>query len=288
MSYDDLARLRGDQLDAILDPLRRAHAKLDRVVRGKVKGITEFGVYEATVKRQAINEEVKRVEAEIAQRMGRGVEAIAGGAVEATHARLGDDMQLRVDVGVVQRAQQNAAAMVKQVSTSIRAEINNAVVDALVGGTTREQFEQRMAKALGPDGFEARIERIARTELGEAYMQQQAANDEVLAATPGVDLIKRWVRSGKGPGRSRPEHDAIHGQERELEDLFDLGGGATASTPPGGGRFRCTGPLDPTLPPEQRIQCGCDVVRVPRGEAQQPYIASENPNPATSGPEEAA
>lgn len=276
MSYDDLKHLKNQQLEHVLWPLRRAHARLDKIVRGQVKGVTEFGIYEASSKRQAIVVEMQRIEAEIRSRLSKGVEAMASGAA-GLEAKRHAGIPFEVDASVIARAQQNAAAMVQQVTKGVKAQLNSAVVDALVGGSTREQFDARIREILGPDVLESRVERIARTELGEAYMQQQAANDEKLAATPGVDLIKRWVKSGKGPTRSRPEHDAIHGQERELEDLFGVGGGATAATPPGGGAHQATGPLDPMLPPEQRINCGCDVVRVPRSEAQQAYIQRTNP-----------
>lgn len=284
MSFDDLAGLTREQIDRALEPLRRAHARIERILRDG-KG-TEFDAFAALEKRGALEREIQRLEHELTDRLGTGVGAVAEGAVAVADERFASDdpaaAPLRVDANVVARAQRDAAQQVVGIGQAMRTDLNNAVVDALTGGHDRVGFEQAIRDAMGPDVTEARVERIARTELSKAYMGQQAANDQVLAQQPGVDLIKRWVRSGKGPGRSRPEHDAIHGQERELTDDFDLAGGATAATPPGGGEFQCAGPLDPRLPAAQAIGCGCDVVYVPREEARQAYIARAEPLPTTS------
>ena len=269
MSFDDLSRLTRAEIEKALDPLRRAQARIERIIKGG-KG-TEFDTFAALEKRGALQVEMDRLEHELQERLGKGVASMADGTV----AQAGRDVggaPLRVDSSAVAQAQRDAAAQVVDVAKSVRTQLNVAVVDALTGASDRPAFESAIRDAMGADVLEHRVERIARTELSKVYMAQQAANDQVLARTPGVDLIKRWVKSGKGTGRSRPEHDAIHGQERELEDLFDIGGGATAATPPGGGQYRAMGPLDPALPASQAIGCGCDVVRVSRSEARQSYI----------------
>lgn len=278
MSYDDLSRLTRQQIESALEPLRRAQARIERIVKaGKA---TEFGAFEAMSKKAALDAEVVRLERELGVRLQDGVQAVAAGAVDLAQGRdLGDagGPPLRVDPGAVLRAQADAAKQVVGIARAARTALNVAVVDALTGHSDRAAFDSAIRDALGPDVLEPRVERIARTELGKAYMGQQAAADRELARNPEVDLIKRWVKSGKGSNRSRPEHDAMHGQERELDDLFDMGGGATAETPPGGGQWRCMGPLDPSLPAAMATHCGCDVVRVSRSEARQPYIRKGPP-----------
>lgn len=280
MAYDDLSTLTRQQVDAALEPLRRAHARIEAILKAG-KG-TEFDTYTALTKKAALQQEMDRIERELQTRVGAGVERMAGAAAETVRAQVGEEVPVRVDSQAVAMAQRDAAAQVVDIAKSVRTQLNVAVVDALTGHSDRPAFDQAIRDAMGADVLEHRVERIARTELSRVYMGQQAANDQVLARTPGVDLIKRWVKSGKGPGRSRPEHDAMHGQERELDDLFDMGGGANAASPPGTGQYRCMGPLDPSLPASMAIGCGCDVVRVPRSEARQPYITEARNGPAVA------
>lgn len=289
MALDDLGDLTREQIEAALAPLRRAAASIERILRAG--RLTEFGTFEALTKRSALEQEIVRLEAALHDRLARGVDAMAQGAAQAAQAQgqaSGGAVPIEVSTSAVLRAQISAAEQVVGIGRSVRTALNQAVVDALTGGADRQAFESAIRDAMGPDVLEQRVERIARTELSKVYMGQQAVADQVLAHAPGVDLIKRWVKSGKGPGRSRPEHDAIHGQERELDDLFDMGGGATAETPPGGGAWRCMGPLDPSLPAAMAIHCGCDVVRVPRSEAQQSYIDKTPRNVPPPEPEAGA
>lgn len=279
MSLDDLSGLTRKQIETALEPLRRAAARIERIIKGGKA--TEFGVYEALTKKAALDAEMRRLEDELHERLRTGVDAVAQGAADAAQsvaAGAGDAPGIKVSTSTLLRAQADAAAQVVGIGRSVRTALNVAVVDALTGASDRQGFDAAIRDAMGPDALESRVERIARTELSKVYMGQQAANDVALSRMPGVDLIKRWVKSGKGPARARPEHDAIHGQERELDDLFDIGGGATAETPPGGGVWRAMGPLDPSLPAAQAIGCGCDVVRVDRSEALQAYISKEPRN----------
>jgi hypothetical protein len=277
VSYDDLSRLTKAEVEKALAPLRRAHARIEAIL--KSGAATDFDTFQALTKKEALQQEMDRLEGELLKRVQGGAERMADATVKRAQQQAAPDagpaLGLSVDAGAVRRAQMDAASEVVGVSKSVRTALNVAVVDALTGASDRPAFEKAVRDAMGPDVLEHRVERIARTELSKAYMGQQAANDRVLARAPGVDLIKRWVKSGKGTGRSRPEHDAMHGQERELDEDFDMGGGATAATPPGGGLYRCAGPLDPRLPASMVVHCGCDVVRVAREEAQQAYISKE-------------
>lgn len=277
MSFADLSSVTQHQIDEVLAPLRKAHARVEGIIKGG-KG-SEFDTYTALTKKAALEQEMHRLEEELRRRLQQGVEAMGGAAVaQANEAVPGGSAPVQVDVGAVQAAQRSAALQVVDIAKRVRTQLNVAVVDALTGHSDRPAFDQAIRDAMGADVLEHRVERIARTELSKVYMGQQAAADRELARTPGVDLIKRWVKSGKSSLRSRPEHAAIHGQERELNDLFDLGGGATAETPPGGGgMYRCMGPLDPSLPAAMVVHCGCDVVRVPRSEALQAYIDKGKP-----------
>ena len=85
---------------------------------------------------------------------------------------------------------------------------------------------------------------IVRTELGRVYAT--ATNQRLAQAStilPG--LRKQWRRSGKI--HSRPEHDGIDGQLRDIGSPFRLTNG-----------IELQHPRDPAAPLSETINCGCE------------------------------
>lgn len=177
----------------------------------------------------------------------------------------------------------SAGAEVRNVTDAIRREIGAVVTRAVTGRLTAEEYVAALGEAFDVAQPTHRIERILRTETSGVWMAQQAAVDAELAET-GIDLIKRWEAVGghRGDGRNRDSHRLIHGQERELDEPFNVGGGATDATPPGGAGERAMAPLDAGLSAGERINCRCRYVRVPRSSARQPYIAKSRPRRSES------
>lgn len=269
------------QLGEVLDALRKALARIEALLRGGSS--TDFGQFEALNRREAILREVDALEGELLTRV-RGMASLAAEASRAADApvfeRYGVSPVFGVDGSVVARAQAYAAAEVRDVTTQMRADLNSAIVRAVSGGSDRDALDAEIRLAFDGKVNEARVDRIVRTELGQAFVQQQAANDERMAFA-GIDLIKVWVH--KGGGRlvlgAREEHVAIHGQERELWQLFNVGRGATADTPPDSTvGEKANAPLDPSLSPGMRINCGCTVVRRPRRKSKKHYIPNVRPD----------
>lgn len=262
------------QIQSVLRELRKALKKMRGIVRGD-RG-TEFDRFAALRKKQAIEREVDALERTLVNRIG-----------DATRAAvpIADDLHpeapangVGISANVVSRAQADAAKFVRDITDRARRELNQAVVQATTGEDTRQEFEQRIADVIDEDVMSSRVERIARTELGKVFEDQGRQADQELAAM-GSDLIKVWSHKCGGamcPG-ARPDHVALHGQERELWQDFNVGGGATKSTPPGGVGTSAPRPLDGALPAKHVINCGCTVERIPRVEAVQPYTAKVNP-----------
>lgn len=256
---DDAAR-------ALLAELRATRERLDVELRRRT--LTDYGRSTILARRAAVEREVDRMTAEMARRMG---EVVRSGA-EASARDVSDvgGVRVNVDAAVVAFAQESAADEVRNVGDDVRRGLRRAVVRALAGGLNREGLDLEIERALGSENTRERVERIARTEVSRAYGQQGVAANKALLAR-GSDLIQRWVATNDV--RTRPEHRAIHGQERELDQPFHIGGGATYATGPDDGvGTPCNAPLDPSLPPELGIQCRCRRVLVPREEARQPYI----------------
>lgn len=91
-------------------------------------------------------------------------------------------------------------------------------------------------------GGRGRALTIVRTELGRAFgAATQERQEQAKAVLPG--LQKQWRRSGKV--FSRPQHDAIDGQIREVDEPFLVNGAALMF------------PRDPAGPAAETINCGC-------------------------------
>jgi hypothetical protein len=86
----------------------------------------------------------------------------------------------------------------------------------------------------------ARAFQIARTEVGTAT----AFGDDLAARESGLNLLKVWLTAGDG-GKRHPSYPGLDGQEREMDQPFDVGG------------FELMHPLDPNGPAEEVVNCRC-------------------------------
>lgn len=270
-----------------LKAMRRSLKRMRDIVK-QGRG-SDFDLFVARQKAQAIEKEIASLEKDLAQRLGQAIRK-AVPIADQLNAEAPVNL-IGIDASIAARAESEAARMVRNVADRVRREINDAAVKATTGELDRAQFEAGIADALDVDVMDARVERIARTELGELFEMQGAEADARLA-DDGADLIKVWSHKCGGrpcPGarmgqRGGPNHVALHGQERELWQSFNVGGGATADTPPASGiGEEAMRPLDPKLSAKERINCGCTAVRKPRSEAKKSYIANVNPRASEAG-----
>ena len=135
-----------------------------------------------------------------------------------------------------------AADLIQDVSDDAIKRIVNTLSLSVLGNKTNLQAMRDIDKVFGnkQKGITYRAERIARTELSRAYnVGNHAANEQAVQAAP--ELRKRWVKTMDG--RVRPDHLAAHGQERKIDEPFDVGGA------------KLMFPLDPAGPAEQTIGC---------------------------------
>ena len=273
MGPADLARLTKDELEAVLRVVRQSMRRIERASR--LGRGSDFDTFVAMRRQQAIEAEINRLEAELVRRARDAATAameVVADFDDQMLTEVGVPQTFGVDATVVARAQSTAAARVRGVTERMRRDLNQAVVGGVSGALDEDGFNDAIRRALPADAAEYRIERIIRTELGEVFVGQQATNDKRLIDA-GIDLIKVWIHKGGGVmvRGARPDHVAVHGQERELWEPFNIGDGADADTPPGSVGFQAAAPLDPLLPPEHRINCGCLPVRRPRERAVRAY-----------------
>lgn len=272
MAHPAFGDLEEESARRLLRILRDARARLmdalaDGADRIGDKAPTEYDAVFAMRKKRAIEDAI----ADIRRQTGNALADTVGRASELAGIDLAEaaGFPIRVDPRVVAYAQATAGDRVIEWTNGFASKLRALTTDAAAGGLTYGEYVAGIRRTMGPAGAEHAVERIVRTELNRAYQQQRAAGDEVLASD-GADLIRVWV--SQLDIRVRDSHEAVHGQERELSDPFNVGRGATDETPPHGVGFQCNGPLDPVLPPEEAISCRCDVLYVPRAEATKRYI----------------
>lgn len=255
-----------------LAALQRARAQVVDLLTADLTdadGPTDFSRFVAERRKQAIEQAITRLERELLGVAEETATEATRAAAEAASAKAG--IGVAVDPGVVAYAADWSANEIVGVTAALKARVRGQITNALAGGMTRAQLVAGIRDAFSGKVTQGRIERILRTEVITAFTQMDAAA-HVAMKRAGVDLIKVWRHSGKAPHRARDSHEAIDGQERELDEPFNVGGGATARTPPGNVGHKAMVPLDPRLPPEEAIHCGCYVIEVPRGQAKQAYI----------------
>lgn len=133
--------------------------------------------------------------------------------------------------------------------------INSEISLGILGQQPVQTVIKNIASVIGDDStlFTA-AERIFRTEgLTIASLAQQAA---AVQANEIVPMVKTWVWSGV----SRTTHEEADGQTVPVGEKFKIRN-------PNGGFDMADYPRDPSLPPEQRINCGCAMAVEPDFEA---------------------
>ncbi len=88
--------------------------------------------------------------------------------------------------------------------------------------------------------------RFAQTEIG--FVAEHAQRDTFRECGVGY---KAWRHSGRGPGSARPNHKVLDGTVIKMDAKFHL------LSADGSESYACDGPMDPTLPASEVVNCGC-------------------------------
>ena len=128
----------------------------------------------------------------------------------------------------------------------------------IVGGILDAGFTEGASR----DTMARHIAASFQSEWGDAadWMGRRVAQTEMIRASnygtlEGIDSLgipydRVWYAGG---ANIRPTHEAAHGQIVDAEEPFDIGG------------FKAYYPGDPSLPPEESINCKCAVSARPKG-----------------------
>lgn len=126
------------------------------------------------------------------------------------------------------------------VSDDLWVNARQQLLEGIDAGESIPELAARVADAAALT--EGRAHVVSRTETVSAFNAGSIDTARLL----GVDMVKVWEATGDA--RTRPDHAEAQGQERPIDEPFDVGG--VALDVPG----------DPSGPPEAVINCRCTVV----------------------------
>lgn len=130
---------------------------------------------------------------------------------------------------------------IREISASVIARVNTELTQAIIGVQSPWQAAEKVSTIMEAPG--SRTLQIVRTELGTVYSEagQQRMEQAVKAGVAG--LQKLWRASGKL--HPRITHELADGQIVDVDKPFIVGG------------VEIPKPRDPSIPPGERINCGC-------------------------------
>ena len=185
-----------------------------------------------------------------------------GNAAAALGVDLPAGWQIGIDRRMVELAQGWSADLLQGEADSIVRRVTGYVRQGIAGGLQREE----LVRAIKPNltrlfrfgTYRNRAETIVRTEVNRVHNAGHAQALDALQSS-NVKVRKMWISSGDD--RTRPAHRAMNGVtvDHDKPFPFDAAHVGEDSLP----RSQWPQyPLDPSLPPEQSINCRCTIVEV--------------------------
>jgi GNAT superfamily N-acetyltransferase len=163
----------------------------------------------------------------------QGLLAVTGVGVLAASAR-----------DLLGRLAERQAARMGGVAETTGRRVDEALVEGVAAGDTPTELAARVDEVF-QSAIEVRAPMIAATEANAASNTARVA----VAQDMNMQVDKIWW--SRLDGRVRPAHRAAHGQQRQVQEPFDVGG------------FPMRFPHDPAAPPHLIINCRCIVLVVP-------------------------
>lgn len=146
----------------------------------------------------------------------------------------------------------------KEFKTSVKSEISRGFA------TSRTYAEIAQSISLVAESQMYKAYRIARTEGLRVVSQSKLNYAKSVKEKYGADLVKKW--DSTLDGKTRPEHQQLDGQIRELDEDFECSGGK-AQAP---GMFGN---------PAMDCNCRCCLLQIPRWAVDVPLTKIDNANP---------
>ncbi|HKQ06613.1 MAG TPA: hypothetical protein VJ464_15880 [Blastocatellia bacterium] len=209
-------------------------ARSDIVARMAEGGHTEWDAYWLRQVRAAVERRLEHLKRDLETSLNQGINRAfdLGNELvsDPVRAALGVNQPIGISREIVQVATQFSASLITDVTTSAQAAIDGVLQRAALGSVTVQTSIAEIGRSLDdPKIFRsiaARAETIFRTEflrMQSIATQARMRSDAEAMRRAGWALGKRWLPPPLTK-RSRLSHFAAMGQERALDDPFEVGG----------------------------------------------------------------
>jgi hypothetical protein len=227
---EKILRQEGESIEAARGLLEQT--RIDVIAKLAEGGRTEWDYSWLRQVQAALGTRIERLNRDLELRMNQDINKVfdlANQLVdEPAKALIGTSPVLGVSREVAQVAASFSATMIKDLTTSARAAIDGVIQRAAIGGLTVQDAIKQIGSSLDDSKFgpiAARAERIFRTEVlrvqSIATQARMRANKDAMRRA-GWGLGKRWLATVDR--RVRLSHLMAMGQEREVEQPFNVGG----------------------------------------------------------------
>lgn len=241
-----------DTASEIIRLLKLARDRIREILAGQP---TDYQRWSLPPLQRAIEARLAEFERAAANAAGQGAAAAAQAGIELVDAplRAGGLSIVGVTGGIdarqLEAMRQFLTDRLKGLTARAIDRINSELGMVILGVQSPAEAIGKIARLLG-DESRSRAITIVRTEIGRAF--SAAAHARMQAAAERVPGLQRmWRRSGKI--HSRPEHDAIDGEVRGVDEPFRV-------VDRHGEVIELMYPRDPKAPPAQTINCGCEAL----------------------------
>ncbi|HEX8090445.1 MAG TPA: hypothetical protein VF762_16420 [Blastocatellia bacterium] len=229
---ENILRQERESIEAARSLLEQARS--DIVARIAEGGRTEWDAFWLRQVRSAVETRIgqlsRDLETRLNQSLNRGFDLGNQLVADPVGVALGANPVIGVSREVVQIAAQFSAALIKDLTTSAQTAIDGVLRRAALGGLTVQESIAQIGTSLDDSkvfrSIMARAETIFRTEflrMQSIATQARMRSDAEAMRRAGWELGKRWLPPPL-TRRSRLSHFAALGQERAVDEPFEVGG----------------------------------------------------------------
>jgi hypothetical protein len=213
-------------------------------------------------RREQVLQMLDRAEARLSGGLRTAFDTALDKSVETAVASIDGPLAASIPTAQIAFLERVAPTLIQGVTSETHTAVQQLLQRYMAGGIRRQDVIARIGVATGPGArgvelkpgqlmprAEKRAQQIFRTEINTASsVVQQARVDQLAERDKGVG--SRWVHYPSN--QPRPTHSALHGVTifPGHGERFEVGG------------VRVTGPHDPALGPEDKVNCHCKVVTV--------------------------
>ncbi|MCF0230574.1 MAG: hypothetical protein HUJ76_12895, partial [Parasporobacterium sp.] len=159
------------------------------------------------------------------------------------------DEALAIDDRITKPAQDFITSWSQDLADIMHLTTNTQIENILLRSQSQALSIEETARKISDSAIRSPGSRARRVAITEVLRVESYSQLEAMRQNPAVDE-KEWHHTGLHKNKPRPNHQAISGQRKKVDEPFDLIGAD-------GGRYSPMSPRDTSLPAGESINCHC-------------------------------